>query len=244
MLQRRLWRRGRGAFNAIVCCSSAIRAQLDADGIETYDVIWPGTTHAPRRAPRRGPPTVTYAGRLTREKGVDLLVRAFRLVRDRCPDARLLITGSGPAEPDLRALVGELRLTDCVRLNGQLEGAGLEAVLAQGWVHAVPSRWAEPFGLTATEAMMRGTAVVASDIGGLADSVQHGVTGLHVSAGDEHALADALTALLLDRARTERMGAAGASRARALFSIDACATRFEALYESLIPSTSRTVHVG
>ena len=244
MLQRALWRRRRGAFSAIVSCSHHVRGQLVADGIESQEVIWPGVREGPRRPPLDGPPTVTFAGRLTAEKGPDVLVRAFAIARERVPDARLSIAGAGPAEPALRALVHELGVAESVALHGQLAGEVLERTLARGWVHAVPSRWPEPFGLTATEAMMRGTAVVASDVGGLAESVLHETTGLRVPAGDERALADALTRVLTDRALAERLGEAGRARARERFTIDDCLARFERLYASLRSPTSSAPHAS
>jgi glycosyltransferase involved in cell wall biosynthesis len=234
MLQRALWRRRRGAFAAIVSCSHDVRRHLELDGIVTRDVIWPGVTEAPARPPLQGPPTVTYAGRLTPEKGPDVLVRAFARARERVPGARLSIAGAGPAEPVLRAVIGELGLGDSAVLHGQLGGDALETTLARGWVHAVPSRWPEPFGLTATEAMMRGTAVVASDIGGLAESVAHESTGLLAPAGDASTLSDALVRLLSDRALAERFGAAGRERALAQFTLEHCVDRFERLYETLL----------
>ena len=244
MLQRALWRRRRGAFTAIVSCSGDVRQQLERDGIACRDVIWPGAREAPARPPLDGPPTVTYAGRLTAEKGADVLVRAFARVRERVPAARLSVAGAGPAEPALRALIEQHGLGDAVVLHGQLAGEALESTLGRGWAHCVPSRWPEPFGLTATEAMMRGTAVVASDIGGLAESVMHETTGLHVPPGDEPALADALVRLLADRALAERLGAAGRERARALFSIDRCVTSFERLYETLLSPTPPQAHAS
>ena len=244
MLQRAIWRRRRGAFAAIVCCSHDVRRHLDADGIETHDVIWPGVREGSRRPPLDGAPTVTFAGRLTAEKGPDVLVRAFALARARVPNARLSIAGAGPAEPALRTLVHELGIGDAVTVHGQLGGDALVRTLDAGWVHAVPSRWPEPFGLTATEAMMRGTAVVASDIGGLAESVVHETTGLRVPAGDERALADALIRVLADRDFAERLGQAGHARAREWFSIDGCLTRFERLYASLRSSTVSPRHAS
>jgi len=244
MLQRALWRRRRGAFTSIVSCSHDVQRQLVRDGIESNEVIWPGVHESPRRPALAGPPTVTFAGRLTAEKGADVLVRAFARARARVPDAQLSICGAGPAEPKLRALIDELGLADAAVLHGQLGGAALARTLDCGWVHAVPSRWPEPFGLTATEAMMRGTAVVASDVGGLAESVVHETTGLRVPAGDEVALADALARLLGDRGLAERLGDAGRARAHSHFALDGCITRFERLYETLRSPTRSPHHVS
>ena len=242
MLQRALWRRRRRSFAAIVSCSHAVQRQLELDGIEAREVIWPGVRERPRRPPLAGPPTVTFAGRLRVEKGVDVLVRAFARARERVPGARLSLAGAGPAEPALRALIEQLGLGDVVTLHGQLGGETLERALDAGWVHAVPSRWPEPFGLTATEAMMRGTAVVASDIGGLAESVARGETGLRVPAGDVDALADALSLVLSDRALAERLGDAGRERARAHFTLDDCVARFERMYDSIRSPTPSPHH--
>jgi glycosyltransferase involved in cell wall biosynthesis len=244
MLQRSLWRRRRDAFGAIVCCSRDVQRQLEHDGIATHGVVSPGVRESAPRPPLTGPPTVTFAGRLMPEKGADVLLRAFALARERVPTARLSIAGTGAAEPALHALVAELGLGDAVTMHGHLTGDALGKVLDTAWVHAVPSRWPEPFGLTATEAMMRGTAVVASEVGGLADIVLHERTGLRVPPGDVPALADALVRILSDRDLAEALGRAARARARELFSIDGCLTRLEQVYEQLRSSTPRPAHAS
>jgi glycosyltransferase involved in cell wall biosynthesis len=241
MVQRYLWRRNRHALSAVIGSSNAVRHQLEADGVAVHGVIWPGTPVVRPRAPLSDPPTVTYAGRLAPEKGVEVLIRAFRRAQERCPNARLLIAGSGPEESALRALVTQVGMSDAIELHGQLANGRLHALLNRGWVHAVPSRWPEPFGLTATESMMRGTAVITSDIGGLAESVVQDVTGLRVVPGDEIALADALGRVLADRALAERLGAAGRRRALDFFSIEQCVSQFETLYAALGAGEGRSV---
>jgi glycosyltransferase involved in cell wall biosynthesis len=244
MLQRSLWHRNQRAFSAILCCSQDVRRRLEADGIATAGVVSPGVRESAPRPALGGPPMVTFAGRLTPEKGADVLLRAFASARQRVPDARLSIAGTGPAEPALRALATELGLGDAARLHGQLGGAALDEMLDAAWVHAVPSCWPEPFGLTATEAMMRGTAVVASAVGGLGDIVLHERTGLRVPPGDVHALADALVRILSDRDWAEALGRAGRERAREHFTRDGCLTRLERVYEQLRSSTPRPAHAS
>ncbi|NOT07455.1 MAG: glycosyltransferase family 4 protein [Gemmatimonadales bacterium] len=233
MLQRARWRKHRSAFRAIVTVSADLRARLEADDNVVREVIWPGTLITPARPPLADPPTAAFVGRLTSEKGVDVLFRAFALVRQRLPAARLEILGTGPAEAALGRLCGELDLGDAVSMRGHVATADLDSALASAWVLAVPSVWPEPFGLVATEAMMRGTAVVASRLGGLAESVVDQVTGLHVPAGDHRALGEALLRVLADRESAERLGAAGRVRAMAHFSVDGMIDRFEALYAAL-----------
>jgi glycosyltransferase involved in cell wall biosynthesis len=114
-------------------------------------------------------------------------------------------------------MASALGLTGAVQFLGHLDHPALEHALAAAWVQAIPSRWEEPFGLVAAEAMMRGTAAVASDAGGLAEQVVQGETGYRVAPGDPHALAGALTRVLADRDHAERLGARGRSHALAYF---------------------------
>jgi glycosyltransferase involved in cell wall biosynthesis len=235
MLQHARWRRGRHVFDRVITVSAAVRERLEESGIAVDDVVWPGL---PKTAPGLGPgprPTVTYAGRLVREKGVDVLLHAFRQVLDDYePRASLLVAGTGPEERRLRALAGRLGLGTAVEWLGQLTAAEMASRFATAWVHAVPSTWAEPFGLTATEAMMRGTPAVVSATGGLIESVVDRETGLHVPPSDPDALAGALGRLLVDRPLTTRMGIAARVRALDAFTVGTCVDRLLTHYQALV----------
>lgn len=232
-LQTTLWRRDRGVFDAVVANSDACRRLLEADGFEGVQVIRNGVPVVPARPPLAGPPLVAFAGRLVRQKGPDVLLRAFATLRDRVPEARLLIVGEGPERAALERVAGELRLGASVALAGHVDAARLEAALAGAWVQAVPSRWAESFGLVAAEALMRGTAVVASRTGGLPEFVRDGENGRLVAPGDPAALADALAELLADRDRAEALGRRARALARAELDAPRWVDRFVQLYETL-----------
>jgi glycosyltransferase involved in cell wall biosynthesis len=150
---------------------------------------------------------VGFAGRLVFEKGIFVLLRAFRAVVDHVSEARLLVAGDGPERASLRRQIAELRLGDNVIVTGHLPREELDRRFDQVWVQVVPSLVEETFGLVAAEAMMRGCATVVTTRGGLAETVQHGQTGLHVPPGDADALAQALLVLLRDREAAEAMGA-------------------------------------
>jgi glycosyltransferase involved in cell wall biosynthesis len=109
----------------------------------------------------------------------------------------------------------------------------LEQHFNTAWVQAAPSRWEEPFGNVATEAMMRGTAVVASAFGGLAEIVRNGETGFLVPPGEAAALAQALLRLVSDREAAERMGQAGRVVALTTFSQERVVERFVELYHRI-----------
>lgn len=177
----------------VVACSAWMQAQLARHGIASDHLPLP--VRAPTPGFGRVPaarPTFVFAGRLVREKGVDVLLRAFARVRERVPDARLDVVGEGPDRAALQRQARDLGLGTAVRFAGELEAEDMEARLAPAWAVVVPSRWAEPFGLVAVEAIARGVPVVASAVGGLAETVDDGATGLLHPNGDVEALAACL----------------------------------------------------
>ena len=209
-----LYERWRGAFDLVVANSMAVRNRLVGEGSDPVEVIWNVVLERPPRPPLADPPRFAFAGRLVHEKGVDLLIRAFAQVRERAPGAGLLVAGEGPERPALARLANELRLDGAIRFLGHVDRKEVERRFDVAWAQVVPGRWEEPFGLTVAEAMMRGTAVVASSVGGPAELVADGDTGFLVPPGDVEALAAALTRIAGDRALAERMG--GRARAFAL----------------------------
>ncbi|MEM1127331.1 MAG: glycosyltransferase family 4 protein [Bacteroidota bacterium] len=236
MLQLQLWKVWRDAFRATVVLSTAMKARMEADPlcpVTPLEIIHNGVPERPMRPPLAGPPRVMYAGRLVPEKGIDVLMRAFAPVSQQLPTAELHIAGMGPEEEPLRALADQLGIQDQVHWLGYLSRADLEAHFDQAWVQAVPSQWEEPFGNVGTEAHMRGTALVASRVGGQIDIVDEGTTGFLISPTDEAGWTQALLHLLSNRERAEAMGQAGRQRALAHFSEDRCVERFLALYERI-----------
>ena len=236
VLQQRMWRQWRDAFDVIVANSDWTRRRLQAEQIDVSATIWNGVPESPARPPLKDPPTIAFAGRLVGKKGVDVLLRAVAQVASVLPDFRLMVLGDGPDRAALAALGASLGLGDRLQMPGHRRRVEAEQVLAQAWVQAVPSLWEEPFGLVAAEAMMRGTAVVATNRGGLAEQVVDGDTGYLVDPGDASALAGALLRILRDRSLAEGMGAAGRVRALAEFREDLVIERFLRLYDTVIPA--------
>jgi glycosyltransferase involved in cell wall biosynthesis len=239
MLQMWLWHRWRHVFNLVVANSEATKRYLIAEGIDPVKVVWNGIPVQAPRSPLSSPPTVVFAGRLVREKGVDVLLHAFVRVVARIPEARLLVIGDGPEQDMLGHLIGELGLVPNISMFGHLSRSETERYCAKAWVQAVPSRWAEPFGLVAAEAMMRGTAVVASASGGLTEIIQDGKTGFLVPPNDINALAEIMLRLLGDRELAEQMGMAGRTFAREHLNESIYVDRFVEVYQTLCQRRAR-----
>ena len=235
-VQHGLMRRNLDVFDRIIANSNWVAERLRGDGIRCDGFIWNGIPTRPQRPPLDGPPTVAFAGRLVAKKGVDTLVRALATVRQTVADARLIVAGDGPELPRLKTLAAELGAAEAVEFPGHLSHVDMEPLVARAWVQAVPSLWEEPFGIVVAEAMMRGTAVVATNTGGPVEQVAEGETGLLCPPGDAAAWSAALTRLLNDRGLADRFGTAGRERALRLFTQGRFIDEWEALYRTLTPA--------
>ncbi|HEX6653056.1 MAG TPA: glycosyltransferase family 4 protein [Thermoleophilaceae bacterium] len=150
---------------------------------------------------------VVTVGRLLARKGVDLLVRAVSSARTQGVGVGLMIVGEGDEEPRLRALIGELSLTD-VEWHGFVEHGDLPAELARADVFAFPTLL-DPFGIVLLEAAATGLPLVVSPHAGAArDLVEDAETGFVVDPRDTAAFARALISLARDAGLRRRMGRA------------------------------------
>ena len=233
MLQRQLWLSWRDTFDVVVSLSAGMKTQLEAAGIEPVEVIYNGIPVRSQSTSLTAAPTVVYAGRLVAEKGIDILLRAFAIVRSQVADARLLIAGDGKEKKSLQALCRQLNLDDAVEWLGYLPQAEMERRFEGAWIQAVPSQWAEPFGNVTTEAMMRGTAVVASAVGAQPEIVTEATGFLISDYSSIDSWADKLALLLANRQLASTMGQAGRDRALAEFSESQRNLKFLELYHRL-----------
>jgi glycosyltransferase involved in cell wall biosynthesis len=230
ILQLKLSERWQESFDLVVANSHATKRRLEAEGVRPVEAVWNGVPVRAVRGELDERPTIAFAGRLLWEKGVDILLDGFARVAARLPQARLLIAGDGPERNALSSQIDRLGLASKVTLLGHVSREELESRFAHAWVQAVPSRWEEPFGLVAAEALMRGTAVIASNTGGLAEFVRQHETGLLVPPQDSVALAEALLLLLENRRLTESLGQNGRAFALRHLTEDVFVDRFVSFY--------------
>jgi alpha-maltose-1-phosphate synthase len=180
-------------------------------------------------------PTVAYVGRITRQKGLPVLLRAAEVLD---PRVQLVLCAGQADTPELEAevtsLVAHLRdtRTGVIWLNGMLPKREVIQILSHATVFACPSLY-EPLGIVNLEAMACGTAVVASSVGGIPEVVADAQTGLLVPPGDPALLAAAISSLVTDPARAAAMGQLGRQRVAAEFSWASVAAQTAALYTEL-----------
>jgi starch synthase len=212
---------------------SAERVRVIRNGIDTTEYAPdPGTDVIGRFGIDPARPTVVFVGRITRQKGLPVLLRAAGRLD---PGTQLVIAAGQPDTPELAAevtmLVERLQAgrSGVIWLSGMLAKREVIQLLSHATAFVCPSLY-EPLGIVNLEAMACGTAVVASRVGGIPEVVADRETGLLVPPGDPAALADALNTLVRDTGRAAAMGQLGRKRAIAEFGWQAIAAQTVALY--------------
>ncbi len=196
--------------------------------------VTPPPPGEPRLRPLLGLGRETFlagtVGRLHRQKGVDVLLRAWALLP---PEGRpvLAVVGDGPERAALEEQARRLGLGDRVRFTGWVPGAG--NLLGELDLLFLPSRW-EGLPNTVLEAMAAGVPVVAAVVGGVPELVEDGVTGLLVPPDDPQGLRVALARVLADPAGTGRMAGRARERVLRLHDPAVIVRQFELLYDKIL----------
>ncbi len=201
---RKVYERGVDRF---VCPSEFLASVMRRRGIggDQLLVIPNAPRHSGEPLPwkaRAERPRVLYAGRLSPEKGIEILLDASREI----PGVDLTVAGEGPLEHELRQ---RAQGASWIRFTGKLDLESLRRERGLAWALAVPSQWYENAPLTVLESFAAGRGVLASDLGGLPEMVGES-SGRCIAAGDTRAWRAALAAL----AREEELWKARGEAAR------------------------------
>ena len=140
---------------------------------------------------------ILYVGRLVYEKGIQNLIAAMPKVLDRYHDSKLIICGRGGMIDELREQVKYLGIENKVYFAGYCDSKKMQKMYKCADVAVFPSTY-EPFGIVAIESMLSGTPTIVSDVGGLNEIIEHGVTGMKSYAGNANSIADSVLSLLFD----------------------------------------------
>ena len=249
------------AADAIIAVSEGMRA----DVLDCYPSLDPAKVHVVRNGidsvayhpvtetdalerygidPER--PIVAFVGRITRQKGVGHLVAAAHHFD---PSAQLVLCAGAPDTPEIaeatKLAVAELAAAreGVFWIQKMLQPAEVRQILSHATLFVCPSVY-EPLGIVNLEAMACGTAVVASDVGGIPEVVADGETGLLVHYDENEparfhdGLAEAVNTVLTDPSRAAAMGQAGRLRAQEAFSWSTVAQQTVDVYRSVLPDTS------
>ncbi len=176
-------------------------------------------------------PTVLFAGRLTVQKGPDILVHVMPSILRYYPNAKFVFAGDGHMRGELCALAHRLGVAHALRMLGQIGGHELVDLFKAADVVAVPSR-NEPFGIVILEAWSAARPVVSTKRGGPAEFVWHGINGLQVDDTPD-SVAWGLGTLLGDYTTGCWMGRNGRAAVDAVFTWDCIAEQTETVYQEV-----------
>jgi glycosyltransferase involved in cell wall biosynthesis len=176
-------------------------------------------------------PLVLFAGRLTWQKGPDLLVEAIPGVLKSHPRTKILFAGDGDMKPGLESRASQIGIDHATRFLGHCKGDGLVNLFKSSDMVCVPSR-NEPFGIVILEAWSASKPVVATRIGGPTEFVRHAVNGFTVDPGVE-AIGQGLELMLADMPSAQEMGRKGRIEAESRFTWDHSAADTETVYKSI-----------
>ena len=138
---------------------------------------------------------ILYMGRLVYEKGIQHLISAMPKILNGYHDSKLIIAGKGGMMDELKAQANSMGLGNKVYFTGYLNSKQVQKMYKCADIAVFPSTY-EPFGIVALEAMLAGVPTVVSDIGGLNEIVEHGVTGMKSYCGNSNSIADSVLSLL------------------------------------------------
>ena len=203
--------------------------------VQEFTVASPAARVRLREALGLSPQTrlVGTVGRLNWAKDQANLIRAFCHVHEQLPDSALVLIGDGSLRPELEAHARDEGVAGAVRFLGDRNDA---RDLLQGLDVFVLSSVSEGYSMALLEASATALPIVATDVGGNREIVQHGVTGSVVPVRDVEALAQAILGLLRNPEHAARLGAAARAMMEASGSLEAMAVRYAALYEPRRPA--------
>ena len=196
------------------------------------------STPAGRVRGDRGAVRLLFVGRLVERKGVHILIRALARVREHV-DATLTVIGDGPRAASLEAEARRVGVDAFVRFAGRVDEEVLGDAYRTSDLFILPAVVdgkgdTEGLGVVLLEALEFGLPLIASDVGGIPDIVQHGETGLLVPPGDAGALADAIVRVVEDPAGARERVARGTAHMRERFGLPGVVDRLVHCYERAV----------
>jgi glycogen(starch) synthase len=189
----------------------------------------------PHRVPESLPmqnPVLLCLGRLVRQKGFDIALKAFATITRRFPNIRMIIAGDGPDRTPLERQAAELGLRQFIDFIGWVGPDQVPGLINTATLVLMPSRW-EGLPSVALQASMMARPVVATTVGGLPEVVIHRQTGVTVRPEDQAALAEAIVFLLEHPEEAVRMGQMGRRRVQDVFNWQHCVDAYDMLYRKL-----------
>jgi len=222
--------------DALISVSEDIRKQIIKAGYRADRItVVPNMIRLPDHHPAiikhdsNKTPVLAVAARFVAKKGIDIFIRAIRLLVDRGCSFRAIIAGAGEEDVKLRQLVSDLKLNETIEFTGWLEDK--VAFYDSVDIFCLPSLH-EPFGIVILEAFAHGLPVISSDSEGPSEIIRHNENGLIVARGDAQALAVAMEKLLADKALADALSKSGLNTVQTHYALPIVANSLDVALKS------------
>ena len=187
--------------------------------------------------PNEEEPFILQVGRITKVKGQDVLLSAFKEVVKRFPNMHLVF--AGPTDDQsyfatLTSMVKLFGLENRVHFRGVVSPSDRDLLYRDCFIFVHPCVWPEAFGVVISEAMAHGDVIVATSAGGIVEQIENGISGLLVKPGDSHDLANALIRAISDAELRRRLATGALSNFKEKLSLRVQVNRLESVYSSLV----------
>jgi len=190
--------------------------------------------HQPSSTPPKND-TLLFVGKLTEQKGVDVLLSAIAAIRPTIPGIKLKIIGDGPEEEKLKKLAANLQVSDLITFTGKLSNPSVMKEIDDAFCVVIPSKYVENCSMVGIEAMSRGKVIIASNIGGLPDLVDDNISGFLVRPNDPEDLSKKIISIMQNASLASQMGARATAKYVRSFSK-------QAYYRTLLSVYDRIIH--
>ena len=217
----------------IICLTSSDAREISTYGIPTKKIrLVPNAVDTNLFVPNsiKDDSLIVWVGRYVNEKGIEYLIHAVKIVKEKNQDARFLLIGYGPLKAKMQKLAVDIGIPPgCIVFAERMRRQEIAAVLGKAAIFVFPSL-KEGMPLALLEAMASGNAIVASEIPGVNEIVQNDENGLLVLPRDPQAIASAILRLLDDRSLQKRLSINARKSVEENFSIDRMLTALDLVY--------------
>lgn len=229
-----MWRKFSGNIDRTLVCSEFYgKCAKDSGLFPNINVVHNGISLCqPSTAKEKK--KILFAGRLSKEKGLSILIEAMSILRKKHPEISLCIAGAGDENKNIQKQIAEAQLEDIIYMTGFHSREQIINLYAEASVVAIPSIGTENLPTVCIEAMAAGRPVVASVSGGIPEMVENEKTGILVPSGNPQALAQAIDRLLSNPRLIKEMGKAGRKKAEEEFNIKVYTRKTLFEYNNLI----------
>lgn len=218
------------------CPQATNRVRVVGNGIDNIPLAEQAVQNRQHTDPTSHAPLVMYSGRFVARKGIRELLMALPLVLAQAPDTRFVLVGGygGGAEIERTWMMEALRpYQHQIHFTGWLTPKEVAVWYRKADILTIPS-WYEPFGMVVLEGMLNGLAIAASNVGGPAEILQHGRTGLLFEPQDPEALADAILQFVQAPALRRQIGLAAADEVRSNWLWPTIVQKMQIVYQEVI----------